>query len=632
MKAVSRFGATFVTDTTNPPTPRPRWLRRGRYDLVEVADVIIALICFAITNSTLTNANANHHGHHSTGVLVLLAFVLCAPLALRTRFPLSAWAFSAAALIWTSLVIPPGSLGGPDFPAAGALVYGLCLYAVTVRCRPRIVVGAAALTVAGATFIDPGSTPAAVFLTAVAILLGVVIRVRRSGERQLQEQERRHSGQRALLEERQRIARELHDVVAHHMSVIAIQAEAAPYKTADPPPELVESFVEIRASALAGLAELRRVLGVLRTSGQDTAPQPGLADLDALLDSARSGGVSVTVTRSGNPVPLPEGVDLSAYRIVQEALSNAMRHASGSHVRLAPGLPSRRPGPRDRQRRRPEGRPGPGGQRGACRRGRPGPGRHAGARHDAGREPGGGPDRRRGVPGDRGPAGEPARGGGAVTIRVVVADDQGMVRSGFSILLNAQPDIEVVGEAVNGQEAIARVAELRPDVILMDVRMPVMDGLQATRQIAAADSAPRVLILTTFDLDDYVYEALRSGASGFLLKDASAGELAAAVRVVAAGDALLAPGVTRRLIAEFARLGAPRAASRKHLDGLTDRETEVLALVARGMSNGEIAAHLVVAEQTVKTHVSRVLMKLALRDRAQAVVFAYECGLIRPGE
>ena len=161
-----------------------------------------------------------------------------------------------------------------------------------------------------------------------------MVRVRRSGERQLEEQERRHSGERALLEERQRIARELHDVVAHHMSVIAIQAEAAPYKTADPPPELVESFGEIRASALAGLTELRRVLGVLRTGGQDTTPQPGLADLDALLDSARSGGVSVTVTCSGNPVTLPEGVDLSAYRIVQEALSNAMRHAPGSHVRL----------------------------------------------------------------------------------------------------------------------------------------------------------------------------------------------------------------------------------------------------------------------------------------------------------
>jgi signal transduction histidine kinase len=332
--AVRRFAATFVTDTTSPPTPRHRLLRRGRFDLVEVADVIIALICFGITNSALTNANANHHGHHSGSLLLLLAFVDCAPLALRTRFPVGAWAFSAAALIWTSLVIPPHSLGGPAAPVAGVLVYGLCLYAVTVRCRPRVVAGAAAVTLAGAAFIDLGAIPLAVFLTAVAILLGVVVRVRRSGARQLAEQERRHSGERALLEERQRIARELHDVVAHHMSVIAIQAEAAPYKTADPPPELVESFGEIRASALAGLTELRRVLGVLRTGGQDTTPQPGLADLDALLDSARSGGVSVTATVSGNPGPLPGGVDLSAYRIVQEALSNAMRHAPGSQVRL----------------------------------------------------------------------------------------------------------------------------------------------------------------------------------------------------------------------------------------------------------------------------------------------------------
>ena len=218
-----------------------------------------------------------------------------------------------------------------------------------------------------------------------------------------------------------------------------------------------------------------------------------------------------------------------------------------------------------------------------------------------------------------------------MTIRVVVADDQGMVRSGFSVLLNAQPDIEVIGEAVNGQEAIARAAELRPDVILMDVRMPVLDGLHATREITAMPDPPKILVLTTFDLDDYVYEALRSGASGFLLKDASADELANAVRLVAAGDALLAPGVTRRLIAEFARMGAPRAPSRKQLDGLTERESEVLALVARGMSNGEIADHLVVAEQTIKTHVSRILMKLGLRDRTQMVVLAYESGLVHPG-
>jgi DNA-binding NarL/FixJ family response regulator len=218
-----------------------------------------------------------------------------------------------------------------------------------------------------------------------------------------------------------------------------------------------------------------------------------------------------------------------------------------------------------------------------------------------------------------------------MTVRVVIADDQGMVRSGFTTLLNSEPDIEVVGEAVNGQEAVARAIQLRPDVILMDVRMPVMDGLQATRQITAMDGGPRVLVLTTFDLDDYVYQALRWGASGFLLKDASARELAEAVRVVAAGDGLLSPSVTRRLIAEFARMGAPRGPSRKTLQNLTERETEVLALVARGLSNAEIAGRLVVAEQTVKTHVSRVLMKLGLRDRTQAVVLAYETGVVQPG-
>jgi DNA-binding NarL/FixJ family response regulator len=218
-----------------------------------------------------------------------------------------------------------------------------------------------------------------------------------------------------------------------------------------------------------------------------------------------------------------------------------------------------------------------------------------------------------------------------VTVRVVIADDQGMVRSGFTTLLNSEPDIEVIGEAANGQEAITRATQLRPDVMLMDVRMPVLDGLQATRQITAMAEAPKVLVLTTFDLDDYVYQALRWGASGFLLKDASAAELAAAVRIVAAGDALLSPGVTRRLIAEFARMGAPRSPTRKTLDSLTERESEVLALVARGLSNAEIASRLVVAEQTVKTHVSRILMKLGLRDRTQAVVLAYETGLVEPG-
>jgi DNA-binding NarL/FixJ family response regulator len=218
------------------------------------------------------------------------------------------------------------------------------------------------------------------------------------------------------------------------------------------------------------------------------------------------------------------------------------------------------------------------------------------------------------------------------TIRVLIADDQQMVRQGFTVLLNAQPGIEVVGQAVDGLDAVVKVAELAPDVVLMDIRMPELGGIEATRRITDATPQIKVLVLTTFDLDEYVYEALRAGASGFLLKDASADQLAEAVRVVAAGDALLAPGITRRLIAEFSRLnGTPRAPLMARVGELTERETEVLALIAQGLSNAEIAEHLVVAEQTVKTHVGRILVKLGLRDRTQAAVFAYESGLVRPG-
>ena len=218
-------------------------------------------------------------------------------------------------------------------------------------------------------------------------------------------------------------------------------------------------------------------------------------------------------------------------------------------------------------------------------------------------------------------------------IRVLVADDQTLVRAGFRVLVDSAPDLEVVGEAGDGAEAVELARQQLPDVVLMDIRMPRMDGLEATRRIVALDRAEgvRVLVLTTFDLDEYVYEALRAGASGFLLKDTPPADLLAAIRVVAAGDALLAPGVTRRLIAEFSRLGAPRGPSRQRIEQLTERETEVLALVATGRSNAEIAAQLVVAEQTVKTHVGRILAKLGLRDRTQAVVFAYETGLVRPG-
>jgi DNA-binding NarL/FixJ family response regulator len=219
------------------------------------------------------------------------------------------------------------------------------------------------------------------------------------------------------------------------------------------------------------------------------------------------------------------------------------------------------------------------------------------------------------------------------TIRVLVADDQTLVRAGFGVLVDSASDLEVVGEAGNGREAVELARSTRPDVVLMDIRMPVLDGLEATRRIAADEllAGVRVLVLTTFDLDEYVYEALRAGASGFLLKDTPPADLLAAIRVVAAGDALLAPAVTRRLIAEFARRPEPSAVTPAALAGLTDREREVLALVARGLTNAEIADRLVVSVATAKTHVSRVLAKLQARDRAQLVMLAYETGLVTPG-
>ena len=217
-------------------------------------------------------------------------------------------------------------------------------------------------------------------------------------------------------------------------------------------------------------------------------------------------------------------------------------------------------------------------------------------------------------------------------IRVLVADDQALVRAGFRAILEEQDDLEVVGEAEDGGQAVAISGELRPDVVLMDVRMPGVDGIEATHRLLRDGDAPRVLILTTFDLDEYVYEALKAGASGFLLKDAPRDQLVGAVRTVAAGEALLAPALVRRLIEDFVRRPAPGARSPTELNDLTGRELEVLTLVARGLANAEIATRLFVSEATVRTHITHILAKLGLRDRVQAVVLAYESGLVRAGE
>lgn len=218
-----------------------------------------------------------------------------------------------------------------------------------------------------------------------------------------------------------------------------------------------------------------------------------------------------------------------------------------------------------------------------------------------------------------------------MTTRVVIVDDQAMVRTGLASIIDGEPDLDVVGLAANGVEGLAEVARTSPDVTLIDIRMPLMDGLEATRRLTASGHPGRVLVLTTFDLDEYVYAALRAGASGFLLKDAPAEELVEAVRVVSRGDALLSPSLTRKVVEEFARLPTRDVAPPAVLEALTPRERDVLGELARGRSNAEIAAGLVVSETTVKTHVGHVLLKLALRDRIQAVVFAYEAGVVRPG-
>ena len=524
---------------------------------------------------------------------------------------------------------------------------------------------------------------AATFLPQIAVLflavtLGEVVRSRRAlaaetAQRlRVAHEERETEAARRVAEERLRIARDLHDTVAHSMATITVQAGSALHLLDGGDTNLRRALTAIRATSKEALAEMRATLGQLRTgtSGDPQTLTGGLDRLPALCDAVTAAGAPVTVEVEGEQRPLPPAVDQAAYRILQESLTNVLRHA-GQAARATVSL-----------RYEPAALEIQVTDDGGQGTGHGGPGTDGSGTPNPARPAGDGLQPARGGHGLTGMAERAAAVGGKVTaglrtgggfevaawlpagrrrgremIRVLLADDQALVRAGFRALLESADDISVVAEAQNGGAAVALVRELTPDVVLMDLNMPEVDGLTATGRITADPSlaAVKVVVLTTFDDDEHVFAALRAGASGFLVKDIEPEELLQAVRVVARGDALLAPSVTRSLIAAFTRQpalepaaraagagagpGAPGASSgdaravarQVGLASLTGREREVVALVAAGLSNDEIAARLVVSPLTAKTHVSRSMTKLAARDRAQLVVIAYEHGLAGPG-
>jgi DNA-binding NarL/FixJ family response regulator/signal transduction histidine kinase len=418
------------------------------------------------------------------------------------------------------------------------------------------------------------------------------------------------------LGERHRIAREIHDSVGHALSLVTVQAAAAARVQHSDPDFVTEALASIEDAARRAAGELDQVLGLLRVEPTARRPGPDLADLPDLVDAVRRAGLDVTLEDRPDEVGgvVPPVVSRELYRVAQEALSNVLRHGSGPcHVRLAraaagvtlevtnaaAALPQGRRPARSRSARHP--RAGDGDRRQRERR----------------------PGRRR-----LATAGGPARRARPMK-RVLLVDDEAMVRRGISVTLSTEEDIEVVGEAEDGAEAISQARRLRPDVVLMDIRMPRIDGISATRTITAGDSPPAVIVLTTFESDDHVYDALLAGARGYLLKRAPADEVVTAVRLAVQPDTLLFPAKLRELVRQRSRRPGARAPD---VARLSTREGDVLRAMARGMSNPEIAATLYVGLETVKTHVAAVLAKLGVRDRTQAVIRAYESGFVVPDD
>ncbi len=522
-------------------------------------DALIALLAIAGMLELVVARNSPSDPPTDLWVSVLLLAVLVAPIFARRRFPfggpLAYWVLAAAITFYDGALIPfIGSLGVVGL--ATAFMLG------NLRNGLKAGIGLAVVTVGIVTVVYniPGTTTTSnfVFITlrfVVAWLAGYALRERAeqaeaAEQRAIQaEREREAAARVAVAEERARIARELHDIVAHAVSVMVLQVGAVSHRLPDSLAEDRDALRSVERAGRTALTEMRRLLSAMRHEGEEAelVPQPGLDGLDALLDEVGRAGLPVELHVDGQPFALPRGIDLSAYRIVQEGLTNALKHA---HASDADVIVRYRPDELEIEVR-------DNGQGSATSDGQ-GHGL-VGVRE------------RVKIYGGEMSAGTSTEGGfvlstrlpvarrASVTIRVLVADDQSMVRAGFRMLLAGEEDIDVVAEASNGLEAVEKADRFRPDVILMDIRMPELDGLEATRRILATDDGARILILTTFDLDEYVYEALRAGASGFVLKDDPPEQLLAAVHVVAGGDALLSPAVTKRVIKQFTRTPRPRA-------------------------------------------------------------------------
>lgn len=476
----------------------------------------------------------------------------------------------------------------------------------------------------------------------VAWLVGALVRAQLLQATQRREAQREREV-RAGLEERNRIARELHDVIGHSVSVMTVQASAVRRRLTPAQAAEREALESVEAVGREALVEMRRMVGVLRQDDDaERHPAPGLDQVDALVAKFRAAGLPVDLRVEGTDRELSPGLDLTVYRIVQEGLTNALR----ARRRRKRGRGGHRPHAGDRRDHGPRRRDRTRSRR--SRRARSS--RHRRTRVAVRRHPRRPAGERRRIRADRLAAG-PARahrpsccrdqrpdldiGAVPMSIGVLIADDQALVRRGFRMILEIEPDLTVLGDVADGEQAVEQARRLRPDVVLMDVRMPGTDGIEATRRIVEDPELAghaRVLMLTTFDMDQYVFDALQAGASGFLLKDVQPELLVAGIRSVHAGEALLAPSVTRRMIAAFLQRSPVRPAAVSRYRLLTTREQEILRLLAKGMTNLEIADELVVSETTVKTHISRVLAKLELRDRVQAVIFAYDHGLADPPE